>query len=171
MTLLKTVKTITNIPFAIRNTWTTIRDLSVNQSRANQHVVKSMQQILDAVATFTRNQNDFNALMTKKLNYIEATSISLSKWHDWQESFNASLLERIISEKRLVAILRDNFDSIDLNISEHDIQCNGEEVVTALSTNIDELTIQVNDLSIAINEIKKFVEHTKKETVNVVQND
>jgi ATP-dependent exoDNAse (exonuclease V) alpha subunit len=122
MTFSKTIKDITFIPFVIKDTWTTIRDLSINQFRANQHVAKSIKEILDSVEKFTKNQNDFNATMTKKLAYIEATSTSLGKWHHWQEEFNTSLLETIISEKKLTALLRDNFDSIDVNISEQDIQ-------------------------------------------------
>lgn len=159
MTFSKIIKDITFIPFVIKDTWTTIRDLSINQFRANQHVAKSMKEILDSVEKFTKNQNDFNAAMTKKLAYIEATSTSLGKWHDWQEEFNTSLLETIISEKKLTALLRENFDSIDVNISEQDIQCNGEEVVSNMSSTIDDLTIQVNELSDTINQLKTIVQN------------
>jgi len=159
MTFSKTIKDITFIPFVIKDTWTTIRDLSINQFRANQHVAKSIKEIFDSVEKFTKNQNDFNATITKKLTYIEATSTSLGKWHDWQEKFNTSLLETIISEKKLTALLRDNFDNIDINISEQDIQCNGEEIVNNMSSTIDDLTIQVNELSDTINQLKTIVQN------------
>jgi len=152
MTFSKTIKDITFIPFVIKDTWTTIRDLSINQFRANQHVAKSIKEIFDSVEKFTKNQNDFNATMTKKLAYIEATSISLGKWHDWQEKFNTSLLETIISEKKLTALLRDNFDSIDVNINEQDIQCNGQEEMQNLATSLDDLSLQIQESNSKINE-------------------
>ena len=159
MNFSKIIKDITFIPFVIKDTWTTIRDLSINQFRANQHAAKSMREILDSVEKFTKNQNNFNITMEKKLSYVEATSTSLGKWHDWQEEFNGALLATIISEKKLIALLQENFESIDVNISEQDIQCSGEEVASNISSTIDDLTTQINDLSNTINEVKTIIQN------------
>ena len=163
MTFSKTIKDITFIPFVIKDTWTTIRDLSINQFRANQHVAKSMKEILDSVEKFTKNQNDFNAMLMKKMTYVEVTNTSLGKWHEWQEKFNESLLETIISEKKLTALLRDNFDSIDVNISEHEIDCNSQEAINNVECEVEELSTQIQDLSNSINEMRVIIEELKNQ--------
>ena len=163
MNFKETLKNITMIPFAIKDTWTTIRDLSVNQFRANQHTAKSVREILDSVAQFDKNQTDFNAMLMKKMTYVEVTNTSLGKWHEWQEEFNTSLLETIISEKKLTALLRDNFDSIDVNISEHEIDCNSQESINSVECEIEELSTQIQDLSSSINEMRVIIEEIKNQ--------
>ena len=163
MTFSKTIKDITFIPFVIKDTWTTIRDLSINQFRANQHVAKSIKEILDSVEKFTKNQNDFNTMLMKKMTYVEVTNTSLGKWHEWQEKFNESLLEKIISEKKLTALLRDNFDSIDINISEHEIDCNSQEAINSVECEIEELNTRIQDLSSNINEMRVIIEELKNQ--------
>ena len=87
----------------------------------------------------------------------------MGKWHEWQEEFNTSLLETIISEKKLTALLRDNFDSIDVNISEHEIDCNSQESINSVECEIEELSTQIQDLSSSINEMRVIIEEIKNQ--------
>ena len=163
MNFQETLKNITMIPFAIKDTWTTIRDLSVNQFRANQHTAKSVREILDSVAQFDKNQTDFNTMLMKKMTYVEVTNTSLGKWHEWQERFNQSFLESVLNEKKMTALLRDNFDSIDINIRDHDIACTSESIIESVQCEIEELSTQIQDLSISINEMRVIIEEIKNQ--------
>lgn len=150
--MLQTLRTIMQIPVTIKNIWKIVYDLESTQTNANKVINRSHQTLLDTLSRYIKNQSDVNDLHSKKLHAIEADTVKIKNQWSLQENINDTLLATVVSDSQLQNLLTDTFNNIDVNLSDYELQCNGQEEMQNFATSLDDLSLQIQESNSKINE-------------------
>ena len=149
MNIMKTFKDISRLPEYVQNIWADVRDLSISASNANSRSRQSHKEIIDKIDLLNKSYIELFRICCSRFNSIDDTLETIkSKIID--ETINDTSRES--GQTQLKNILREHFDSIDINISEHEIDCNSQESINSVECEIEELNSRVQDIVNTMND-------------------
>lgn len=149
---MKTVKDIKQIPEYIQNIWADVRDLGIASSNANSKSSRSHNEMVEKIDLLNKSYQELFRICCSRFNAIDIAIENVKGKIILLDEEMINDVSRDSGQSRLRNILREHFDSIDINISEHEIDCNSQESINSVECEIEELNSRVQDIVNAMND-------------------
>lgn len=152
MNIMKTVKDISRLPEYIQNIWADVRDLGIASSNANSKSSRSHNEMIEKIDMLNKSYQELFRICCSRFNAIDIAIENVKGKIILMDEEMINDVNRDSEQSRLRNILRDHFDSIDINISEHEIDCNSQESINSVECEIEELNSRVQDIVNTMND-------------------
>ena len=152
MNIQETFKDISRLPEYVQNIWADVRDLSISASNANSRNRQSHKEIIDKIDLLNKSYIELFRICCSRFNAIDEAIENVKGKIILLDDEIINDVSRDSGQSRLKNILREHFDSIDINISEHEIDCNSQESINSVECEIEELNSQVQDIVNTMND-------------------
>ena len=152
MNIMKTVKDISRLPEYIQNIWADVRDLGIASSNANSKSSRSHSEMIEKIDLLNKSYQELFRICCSRFNAIDEAIENVKGKIILLDDEVINDVSRDSGQSRLRNILREHFDSIDINISEHEIDCNSQESINSVECEIEELNSQVQDIVNTMND-------------------
>ena len=152
MNIMKTVKDISRLPEYIQNIWADVRDLGIASSNANSKSSRSHNEMIEKIDLLNKSYQELFRICCSRFNAIDEAIENVKGKIILLDDEIINDVSRDSGQSRLRNILREHFDSIDINISEHEIDCNSQESINSVECEIEELNSQVQDIVNTMND-------------------
>lgn len=152
MNIMKTVKDISRLPEYIQNIWADVRDLSIAASNANSKSSRSHNEMIEKIDLLNKSYQELFRICCSRFNAIDTAIENVKNKIVLMDEEMINDVNRDSGQNQLKNILRDHFDSIDINISEHEIDCNSQESINSVECEIEELNSRVQDIVNTMND-------------------
>jgi len=168
MNIAKTIKDIAHIPSYVRDIWYMVRDNGIDESNAHSRQTRHDKEMLEKIYTLNKKQDDMWNLLATRFNKIDdkidKLTVTIHEIHNMNgicydaivnnndEKSKSSKQSEMASKTEIIEILRGHFDEMSIDLDHYDINCNGEEAVSNMSSTIDDLSLQIQESNSKINE-------------------
>ena len=168
MNIAKTLKDIAHIPSYVRDIWYMVRDNGIDESNAHSRQTRHDKEMLEKIYTLNKKQDDMWNLLATRFNKIDdkidKLTITIHEIHNMNgicydaivnnndEMSKLSKQSEMASKTEIIEILRGHFDEISIDLDHHDINCNSEDAINNVQSEVEDLVLQIQESNSKINE-------------------
>ena len=152
MNIMKTVKDISRLPEYIQNIWADVRDLGIASSNANSKSSRSHNEMIEKIDLLNKSYQELFRICCSRFNAIDEAIENVKGKIILLDDEIINDVSRDSGQSRLRNILREHFDSINIDLRDHEIDCNSQESINSVECEIEELNSQVQDIVNTMND-------------------
>ena len=151
MNIMKTVKDIKQIPEYVRDTWRIVRDNGINESIAHSRQTRHDKEMMEKIDLLNKSYQELFRICGSRFNAIDVAIENI------KSKIILMMDDEIINDvstgnRQLKNLLREHFDNISIDLSDHDITCTSESVIESVQSEVEDLSSQVQDMVTTMNE-------------------
>ena len=152
MNIMKTFKDISRLPEYIQNIWADVRDLSIAASNANSKSSRSHNEMIEKIDLLNKSYQELFRICCSRFNAIDEAIENVKGKIILLDDEVINDVSRDSGQSRLRNILREHFDSMSIDLRDHEIDCNSQESINSVECEIEELSSQVQDIVNTMND-------------------
>ena len=152
MNIIKAVKDIKQIPEYVRDTWHIVRDNGIDESVAHSRQSRHDKEMMEKIDLLNKSYQELFRICCSRFAAIDVAIDNVKSKIILMDDEIINDISRGNGQSQLKNLLREHFDSISIDLSDHDITCTSESVIESVQSEVEDLSLQVQDMTRTMSE-------------------